>query len=82
MAANHNGYMEVLAEAIKTKQHILAIENNIPNTDIGDEFLEMYIENCIKHKIKALQDENSHNAKRSGEACDKALACQQKWNWQ
>lgn len=49
-----NVYVEVLAEAVKTKQDILAIESNINNTDLGEGFLEMYIENRIKHKIKAL----------------------------
>ncbi len=46
-------YIEVLAEAKKTKESILAIETNESNADIGEEFIENYISKRIKSKIDA-----------------------------
>jgi DNA-binding transcriptional MerR regulator len=46
-------YLEVLEEAVKTKQDIFAFETNIVNPNLGKNFLEGYIMKRLDKKIKA-----------------------------
>ncbi len=46
-------YLEVLEEAIKTGSTIYAIENNLDNPEIGDQFFEKYIERRLRNKVEA-----------------------------
>lgn len=46
-------YMEILEEAIKTGENIIALESNVDKSDIGKDFLERYINKRITNKVKA-----------------------------
>lgn len=48
-----NVYLEVLEEALKTKQNIYAIENNRANVRIGNQFFDEYIQRRTEKGIKA-----------------------------
>ena len=46
-------YLEVLEEAIQTKSDIYALENNIPNSEIGELFIEEYVNKRIENNVIA-----------------------------